>query len=183
MNRINIFFSELIEYFGSQAKLAKLLEVEPMAISQMKTRRSMLPKYAIKIESLSKKRFRAVDIIDLFNAYSKSEKSSLENIVFIQRSAVLGVLGMRLMFEKVINLNENILPSRDLFLEMVNLEQLILSLKSDWLKCDELRTNVECYLRCLMVDVYNLDKECSDKSKEQHMYAQMYLTKGFSSQG
>lgn len=53
---------EVIEWFGSQAKLARALEVHRAAVSHWATRGWLPPKRAVEIEKLSGGKFKAVDL-------------------------------------------------------------------------------------------------------------------------
>jgi DNA-binding transcriptional regulator YdaS (Cro superfamily) len=55
-----------IDYFGSQAALAKAADVDPMAVTQWK-KRGIPPKRAKQIERLTNKAVKASDLLpDLF---------------------------------------------------------------------------------------------------------------------
>ena len=53
---------EIIEYFGSRAELARLLNVDRAAVAQW-LRYGLPPARAIEIERLSEGRFKASDIV------------------------------------------------------------------------------------------------------------------------
>lgn len=54
---------EVIEHFGGQVAMAKALHVAPAAVSQWVSNDYMPPKRAIQIESLTKGKFKAIDLI------------------------------------------------------------------------------------------------------------------------
>ncbi|MFK5892240.1 MAG: TraM recognition domain-containing protein [Pseudomonadota bacterium] len=107
--------------------------------------------------------------------------SNGQNSVFVQRATVLGKIANELVYEKAANTDdENNRVSLQAMRKMLNLKELKSSLSSTWLKRQQLRDEVTYYLRDLQVDINNSKKDPKDKSMEQHMYAQMYFTKGLS---
>lgn len=59
----DVTFDQVFKHFGSQNKLAGLLNVSTQAISSWKKSNSVPPKNAIEIEKLSYGKFKAVDLV------------------------------------------------------------------------------------------------------------------------
>ena len=58
-----MIIDEIIVYFGSRAKLARLLQVDRSAVTMWIKERALPPKRAIEIEVLSEGKFLAKDIV------------------------------------------------------------------------------------------------------------------------
>jgi hypothetical protein len=106
--------------------------------------------------------------------------SNGQNSVFVQRATILGKIANQLVYERAANSDDGYRVTLKAMRKMLNLDELKKSLSAPWLKSEALRSEIVYYLRDLQVDVQNPKKEANDKSVEQHMYAQMYFTKGLS---
>ena len=104
------------------------------------------------------------------------------NQIFLERATILGKLALLLIYEKEKNSLDDYRVTLQEMNKMLNLSELLVALKSPWLKSDTIRTQIIAYLNSIQIDDAENAKlsDVTPKALEQHMFANIFFTKALS---